>query len=113
MLHDAADRCDCGNSVDEETFVFVGDLLRGPPLPQDLRAALLRAAARIPGITLVPDAKDLNGRPGIGVAYGSGEGASMLVFDRRTNAFLGESEGEDRGSVDLASGIVSSPDERP
>jgi hypothetical protein len=112
-LHTAAKECDCGQSVNQETFVMVGDLLRDPPLPKDLRAALLRAAARIPGIDLVSDTRDLDGRPGIGVTYGEGSQASTLVFDRRTHEFLGETDGRGNGSVDLRSGIVSSLAARP
>ncbi|HMJ95712.1 MAG TPA: CU044_5270 family protein, partial [Thermoleophilaceae bacterium] len=52
-LRQAAVDCECGHSVDHETFVIVGDLLRENPIPADLEAALLRSAALIPGITLI------------------------------------------------------------
>jgi hypothetical protein len=52
-LRQAAVDCECGHSVDHETFVIVGDLLRENPIPADLEAALLRSAALIPGIKLI------------------------------------------------------------
>jgi len=124
-FHDAAVECECGNSVDQETFVLVGDFLRDAPLPTDLRAAVLRAAALIPGIRLIPDERDLAGRMGVGVGFDSDGRRNVLVFDRQTHELLGEHERliEDRGfapagfvisgSADIESGVVDSITARP
>lgn len=111
-MHDAAVECECGNGVDEETFVIAGDLLRDNPIPADLRAAILRAAALIPGIELIQDVRDVAGRGGVGVAFDGTGGESVLVFDPKTYELLGENDGLG-GSADLESAIVESPDALP
>jgi hypothetical protein len=122
-LRATADACDCGQSVEQETFVIVGDLLRDTPIPGDLRAALLRAAAHIPGIERIERVRDVAGRPGTGVAIDSEGTRSVLIFDPQSYALLGESEfalegaefadaepGElVSGSAIMKSGIVRSP----
>jgi hypothetical protein len=53
---------------DMEVFSIIGGLLsQAGMLPPQLGGALYRAAARIPGVTLVADAVDAAGRHGIGV----------------------------------------------
>jgi hypothetical protein len=122
-LRAIADSCDCGQSLEQETFVIVGDLMRDTPIPGDLRAALLRAAARIPGIERIERVRDVAGRMGTGVAIDSGGTRSVLIFDSETYDLLGESEfalegaefadarpGElVSGSAVMQSGIVRSP----
>jgi hypothetical protein len=126
-LRATAVECDCGQSVDSETFEIARDLLRDTPIPADLRAALLRAAALIPGIKLIQHERDVAGRPGIGVAFDYGSERSVLIFDRATYELLGENQRAlERtsdadaapgqligGSADLESAIVSSITERP
>jgi hypothetical protein len=122
-LRATAVACECGPSVGRETFVIVGDLLRDTPIPGELRAALLRAAALIPGIERIDRIRDVAGRMGTGVAIDSGGTRSVLIFDRRSYGLLGESEfalerveyadagtGElVSGSAVMESGIVRSP----
>jgi hypothetical protein len=115
-LRSAAIECECGQSVEQETFVIVGDLLRGNPIPADLRAALLRAAAHVPGIEFVERERDLAGRTGVGVAFESEGQRSVLIFDRDTYELLGENEYDGAligGSADVESGVVASIEERP
>jgi hypothetical protein len=124
-FHDAAVECECGDSVDQETFVLVGDFLRDAPLPADLRAAVLRAAALIPGIRLIPEERDLAGRTGVGVGFDSDGRRNVLVFDRQTHQLLGEHERllEDKpfgpagfvisGSATIESGVVDSMTAHP
>lgn len=111
-LRDAAVRCECGHSVDNETFVIVGDLLRENPIPMDLEAALLRAAALIPGIKLVESERDVAGRPGVGVAVDHAGYRNVLIFNGDSHELLGENErhlGElTGGSAILASGVTDS-----
>jgi hypothetical protein len=91
-LRAAAIECECGHSVDNETFVIVGDLMRENPIPVDLEAALLRAAALIPGIKLIEKERDVAGRPGVGVAVEYAGHRNVLVFDRDSYQLLGENE---------------------
>ncbi len=56
-----------------EAFTTIGDLLGESIAPPEVSAALYRAAALIPGVTVVPDAVDAAGRHGVAVAFdGSG-----------------------------------------
>ncbi|ONI89170.1 hypothetical protein ALI22I_16835 [Saccharothrix sp. ALI-22-I] len=64
-------------------------------LPQQTRAALYEAAARVPGLSVVQDAKDGAGRPGIGITWPTPAGSSpdakpvVIVFDATTFELLG------------------------
>lgn len=53
----------------QEAFITIGDLLRNTIAPPRVAAALYRAAALIPGVTLIPDATDAIGRPGVAVGH--------------------------------------------
>jgi hypothetical protein len=110
-FHDAAVECQCGNGVDDQTFVVAIEFLRTTPLPMDLRAAVLRAMALIPGIEQHPE-RDVLGRPGVGVAYNGSQGRQALIFDSSTYEILGDRSGAG-GTADLESGIVNSMTARP
>jgi hypothetical protein len=126
-LRAAAVKCECGHSVDDETFVIVADSLHTLPLPDDLRAALLRAAALIPGIELVPRERDAAGRQGVAVASDYAHRRDALVFDSDTHELLGEttrqlardefadgSPGQQLGATAyMEAGIVASRTQRP
>ncbi len=58
-----------GQSADQEAFTTIGDLLRESIAPPEVSAALFRAAALIPGVTVVPNAVDAAGRPGVAVSF--------------------------------------------
>lgn len=77
-----------------EMLVIVGDLLRETVAHAELRAALYRVAADLPGIEYVGETTDRAGRVGIGVAMTSGysgaEERHMLIFDPITSDLLGE-----------------------
>jgi hypothetical protein len=83
-----------GPGPDEEAFVTIGDLLRNTIAPPKVTAALYRAAALIPGVTLVPNATDAIGRPGVAVArIGPGADGGVreeLIFSRATWQLIGE-----------------------
>ncbi|MCC8244125.1 CU044_5270 family protein [Saccharothrix luteola] len=59
------------------------------------RAALYEAAARVPGLAVVPDARDAAGRPGVGITWPVPSGSSpeaepvVIVFDTETYELLG------------------------
>jgi hypothetical protein len=116
-LRQAAVDCRCGHSVDNETFVIVGDLLRENPIPAELAAALLRSAALIPGIKLIESARDVAGRPGVGVAVDYRGFRNTLIFNRDSYELLGENERNDGkltgGSAILDSRVLDSLDRPP
>ena len=74
---------------DQQAFVAIGDLLRGTVTPPATTAALYRAAARIPGVVVVPDTVDAAGRRGVAVARMHDGERSEWIFDRTTVRLLG------------------------
>ncbi|KUJ68262.1 hypothetical protein ACZ90_20280 [Streptomyces albus subsp. albus] len=79
-----------GPDPDQRAFTAIGDLLAESWAPPRVGAALYRAAARIPGVTVVPTAEDAAGRRGVAVARTAHGQQTQWVFDRTTYAFLGE-----------------------
>jgi hypothetical protein len=91
-LYDQGEEGDAERDADQDAFVLVGDLLQESLVPPDVAAALYGAAALIPGVTVVPDAQDAAGRPGIAVsredAYNPGQGHE-LILDEESFELLG------------------------
>jgi hypothetical protein len=81
-----------GPSPDAEAFTTIGDLLRESIVPPRVSAALYRAAALIPGVTVVPDATDAIGRHGVAVAFTSDGVRSEWIFNKRSLRLIGERE---------------------
>jgi hypothetical protein len=79
-----------GNSPDQEAFTTIGDLLRDSIAPPEVSAALFRAAALIPGVTLVPNAVDAIGRAGVAVSFTYGPDQLEWIFNKQTHQMLGE-----------------------
>lgn len=83
-----------GNGPAQEAFTTIGDLLRSTIAPPRVSAALYRAAALIPGVTLVPGATDAIGRHGVAVALtgpgGKGGVRDELIFSKATLQLIGE-----------------------
>lgn len=83
-----------GPSPDTEALVYIADRLRIGTVPADLRAAMYKAAAMIPGVTFVSDQATLQGRTG--VAIGRVEDAwgtrVDIIIDPDTGAFIGDRE---------------------
>jgi hypothetical protein len=71
-------------------FQELGSLLSEQLLPPKLAAAVYRAAARIPGVTVVPDSVDAAGRHGVAVALVHDGERSEWIFDKKTLTYLGE-----------------------
>ncbi|MEU6809334.1 CU044_5270 family protein [Streptomyces sp. NPDC046831] len=79
-----------GRERDQAVFEQIGSLL-GTMMPPRTAAALYRAAAKIPGVTPAPQARDAIGRRGLGIArndtrYGI---RTEWVFDEKDFSFLG------------------------
>jgi hypothetical protein len=73
----------------EEAFTTIGDLLGAAIAPPQVSAALYRAAALIPGVTVVPDAIDAIGRHGVAVAYTFRGIRTEWIFSKKTFRYLG------------------------
>ncbi|KUJ38091.1 CU044_5270 family protein [Streptomyces sp. NPDC093228] len=91
---------------DYAAFVLLGDLIRESLMPPKVSAALYRAAAGIPGVTLVRHVEDSTGREGVAVTRGSGDGSDQLIFDPKTYAFLGERQLDAKGQVTGVSAVL-------
>ena len=85
----------------EEAFTTIGDLLRESIAPPRVSAALYRAAALIPGVTVVANATDAIGRRGVAVAFTYQGTRTEWIFSRQTLQYLGERD------IDLANGSTT------
>lgn len=85
----------------QEAFTTVGDLLREAIAPPRVSAALYRAAALIPGVTVVADATDAAGRHGVAVAMTVGGVQYQWIFSKQTLRYLGERD------INLANGSTA------
>lgn len=104
-----------GPGLYPEMFVIVGDMLRETGAPPELRSALFRVAARIPGVEINENASDPTGRPGVAVSHTHDPGGRMmrneLIFDKQTSALL--SEGQFVGEKTANVGPTGRPDKMP
>jgi len=85
----------------QEAFTTIGDLLREAIAPPPVSAALYRAAALIPGVTVVADATDAAGRHGVAVAMTVGGVRYEWIFSKQTLRYLGEHD------INLANGSTA------
>jgi len=85
----------------EEAFTTIGDLLREAIAPPQVSAALYRAAALIPGVTVVADTTDAIGRHGVAVAMTSQGVRSEWIFSKQTLQYLGERD------INIANGATN------
>jgi hypothetical protein len=85
----------------EEAFTTIGDLLGESIAPPQVSAALYRAAALIPGVTVVANATDAIGRHGVAVAFTYQDTRTEWIFSKQTLQYLG---GRD---INLANGSTT------
>ncbi|QCB94743.1 CU044_5270 family protein [Cellulomonas shaoxiangyii] len=97
-----------GSSADGQAFTFVADLLTSGVVPADLRSALYRVLATIPGVEVTAHTAEVG--PASGVAFGryeSNDGMrSELVIDPATGDLLGERDIATRDQDGIAAGTV-------
>ncbi|MEV7424862.1 MULTISPECIES: CU044_5270 family protein [unclassified Streptomyces] len=76
----------------QDAFETIGELLVETLMPPKTAAALYKAAAKIPGVTVDSDAVDAAGRHGIGVARDNTRAGwrTAWIFDSTTLEYLGE-----------------------
>jgi hypothetical protein len=85
IRHDTKD-----SGRDVATFGRIEQILDDDKLiPPRTNAALYRALAKIPGVTVVPGARDFAGRPGVAVTQTAQGSRSEIILDRKTYRFLG------------------------
>lgn len=80
-----------GVSPDGEALGFIADTLRTGVVPADLRAALYKAVAGIPGVTITDHAATLDGRTGIAFGRDESNGVRQdIIIDPHTGLMIGE-----------------------
>jgi RNA polymerase sigma-70 factor (ECF subfamily) len=82
-----------GQSVDGAALGFIADLLRTGVVPADLRAALYKAAAMIPGVSVTEGQANLDGRTGVAIGRleeGPAKTREELIIDPGTGLLIGE-----------------------
>jgi len=83
-----------GRSRDGEALVWIADVLRTGTVPAELRAALYKAAAEIPGVTITEQQVTLDGSTGIAIGRVEtvDDTRQELIIDPATGQFIGERE---------------------
>lgn len=81
-------------SIDEDVWVRITDLLRTGEVPADLRAALYKVIALIPGVEIIDHQAALDGRTGVALgrvepARGS-DRREEIIIDPKTGLVIGE-----------------------
>ncbi|MET3919101.1 CU044_5270 family protein [Arthrobacter sp. UYEF20] len=83
-----------GKSPEAEAFVTIADGLRTGVVPADLRAALYKAAALIPGVTVGDRQATVDGRTGIAIGIPSPDGGARqdIIIDPTSGLVIGEQD---------------------
>ncbi|HEY5136256.1 MAG TPA: CU044_5270 family protein [Candidatus Nanopelagicales bacterium] len=87
-----ADTAGHGRSVDGEAFVYVADLLRSGVVPADLRAALYRVLATVPGVEITSSRATIGDATGVGLGYDEAADGTRqeIVVDPTDGELVGE-----------------------
>jgi hypothetical protein len=88
----------------QSVFSQIADTLSDRPAPPQLRAALYRTMALVPGIQLLGTRVDSDGRSGTAVALVTGGVRQELIFDPRTSNLL-----ETKTLAGPSSGVRATP----
>jgi len=80
------------NPPDQQAFITAGDLIRDNYIRPGALAAIFKAVAHIPGVTVVHGAVSADGRRGIAVQRIYHGVSDQLIFDPQTYAVIGERE---------------------
>jgi hypothetical protein len=93
---------------DQAMLMAAGSLMENAIVPPAQAAALYRAVARIPGVTVDEDAVDALGRRGVGVASEDAKTPLRVewIFDEKTHQLLGQRHTVTRDYGELKKGTV-------
>jgi len=81
-----------GPTPESEALITIADSLRTGVIPADLRAAMYKAAALIPGVVVADKQATLDGRKGValGVYWADGKLRQDIIIDPATGLMIGE-----------------------
>ena len=82
-----------GQPADEKAFDRAGRVIEASLTAPAVQAAVFRAVAQIPGVTVVPGVVDAAGRPAVAVTRVEGQFRFELLFDPKTGRYLGSGAG--------------------
>ncbi|TDE42403.1 hypothetical protein E1295_27960 [Nonomuraea mesophila] len=89
----------------------------GPMIPPETRAAMYRALARLPHVSVEEKATDMDGRTGVGVVFDAGaHGKSVYILDSGDYSYMGVKSvdgGVAIGMSVLGAGIVDNAGDVP
>ena len=88
-------------------FETIGDVIREMIVPPATAAALYRAAALIPGVTLIGRVANADGRAGIAVAWTGSQDRYEWIFDPSTLQFIGERDFDMSTGKPVATGYTA------
>ena len=89
QMHMVSAETDSPPSMDERLFQAVYQIMGTQAPAPDVRAALFRGLATIPGVTVNQDAVDADGRHGVAFSYTGGWARYDLILDPVDFRFLG------------------------
>ncbi|XKH55135.1 CU044_5270 family protein (plasmid) [Citricoccus nitrophenolicus] len=96
-----------GTSPDGQVLVYVADLMRTHRVPADLRAALYRAVALVPGVDVAAAEASINGRQGVAIGHEETNGVRTdLIVDPDTGLLIGERSVATDGNADFPAGTI-------
>jgi len=84
------------SSIDEDVWVRITEILSSGEAPADLRAALYRTMALLPGVTIIENEATLDGRTGVALGYTEPARGSIwrdeIIIDPATGLLIGDRE---------------------
>lgn len=97
-----------GSDADLQMVVTAADVLRSGLVPADLRAALYRALAKVPGLQITERVANLDGRKGTAYGISAGGERHDIIIDPATGQFIGEREVTEGAFDNIPAGTVMS-----
>lgn len=93
-----------------ETLEAIAEALKTGVVPADLRAALYKAAALIPGVTVVERQANFDGKTGtaIGIEHPNREVRTDIIIDPSTGLLIGERAVTLKATTDFPAGTATS-----
>lgn len=99
-----------GVTPEAEALVTIADTLRTGVVPAELRAVLYKAAALIPGVTVVDRQATLDGRTGVAIGITAPDGAVRqdIIIDPTTGLLIGERHVALKATAEFPAGTATS-----
>lgn len=96
-----------GKDPSLEMVVYVADLLRTGLAPADLRAALYRVLAKVPGLQITEQVANVDGRKGTAFGVSAAGERHDVIIDPATGQFIGERQITEDGWQGVPPGTVT------